>query len=415
MKPVTAPDLTPVEDLERDILNLCVGINAATSELLELIREFDERVGWLKWGLDNCAEWLAWRCDLSLATAREKVRVAHALKLLPVITAAFRTGELSYSKVRELTRVATPDNEDELVDFALKHTTAFVTERCRELRMGDAASGDVAERAFARRSLRIRRDAERAMMVVSIELPLEAGELIEMALDRARNDEGLAHPDIVDTTWSKRQADAFVTLLKDYLGGGEAGEKAAGDNYLVNIHVDQSALAGEAGRSSLPIESVKRLCCDGSAVVITEDQGQPLGIGRRTRIVPKAIERAVRSRDHHCCVFPGCRNRRFLDCHHVEHWSNGGETSVDNLMLLCTKHHALVHEGGFSIRKDFSDNWAFYRPDGVAVPVIGYRTQDMIDTDIGGVSGEDYDPPRGGLLSMAERYALEPPPPDYLH
>jgi hypothetical protein len=419
MKPVTAPqpapNLAPIEDLERDILNLCIGINAATCELLVLIREFDERVGWLKWGLENCAEWLAWRCDLSLATAREKVRVAHALKLLPLMSAAFSTGGLSYSKVRELTRVATPTNEEELVAFAVKHTTAFVTERCRELRMGDAASGDVAERAFANRGVRIRRDAERAMMVINIELPLEAGELVEKALDKARDDACLEHPDIMDTTWSKRQADAFVTLLKEYLAGNGDNNVGRSCNHLVNIHVDQAALAGDPGRSSLPIESVKRLCCDGSAVVITEGNGQPLSIGRKTRIVPKSIERAVRSRDGHCCVFPGCRNRRFLDCHHVEHWSNGGETSVDNLVLLCTRHHTLVHEGGFNIRKDYSDNWAFYRPDGVAVPVIGYRTQDMIDTDIGGVSGKDYDPPRGGLLSIAERYALEPPPPDYLH
>jgi hypothetical protein len=415
MRPVTAPEIVPIEDLERDILNLCIGINAATAELLGLIREFDERVGWLKWGLENCAEWLAWRCDLSLATAREKVRVAHALKHLPAMSAAFLTGELSYSKVRELTRVATPDNEDELVRFALKHTTAFVTERCRELRMGDASSGDVAERAFARRSLRIRRDAERAMMVVNIELPLEAGELIEKALDKARNDEGLSHPDIVDTTWSKRQADAFVTVLKEYVSGNPARQQKTSDNYLVNVHVDQAALAGETGRSSMPIESVKRLCCDGSAVVIKEEDGQPLSVGRKTRIVPRAIERAVRSRDQHCCVFPGCKNWRFLDCHHVEHWSNGGETSVDNLVLLCTKHHTLVHEGGFHIDKDFNDRWIFIRPDGIAVPAIGYRTQDMIDADIGGVSGANYDPPRGGLLSIAERYALEPPPPDYLH
>jgi hypothetical protein len=419
MRPVTTPepaaDLTPIEDLERDIHNLCIGINAATSELLTLIREFDERAGWLKWGLDNCSEWLAWRCDLSVATAREKVRVAHALKILPLMTESFSTGELSYSKVRELTRVATPQNEDELVAFALRHTTAHVAERCRELRMGSVASGDVAERAFAKRSLRIRRDAERAMMVVNIELPLEAGELIEKALDKARNDEGLAHPDIVDTTWSKRQADAFVTLLKEYLEGSNKDTNGHADSYLVNIHVDHAALAGEDGRSSLPIESVKRLCCDASAVVITEDKGQPLSVGRKTRVVPKAIERAVRSRDNQCCVFPGCRNRRFLDCHHVEHWSNGGETSADNLMLLCTRHHTLVHEGGFRIDKDFNDRWIFVRPDGVAVPAIGYRTRDMVDADIGGVSGEDYDPPRGGLLSIAERYALEPSPPDYIH
>ena len=118
MRPVTAPELVPIEDLERDILNLCIGINAATSELLVLIREFDERVGWLKWGFENCADWLSWRCDIGISTAREKVRVAHSLKVLPGIASAFAAGRLSYSKVRPLTRVARPDNEAELLAFA---------------------------------------------------------------------------------------------------------------------------------------------------------------------------------------------------------------------------------------------------------------------------------------------------------
>ena len=95
MKPVI--DLVPIEELDRSILTLCTRINAETYELLTLIREFDERTGWLKWGAHSCAEWLAWRCDLSLATAREKVRVAHALKHLPLVSEAFSTGELSYT------------------------------------------------------------------------------------------------------------------------------------------------------------------------------------------------------------------------------------------------------------------------------------------------------------------------------
>ena len=82
-------------------------------------------------------------------------------------------------------------------------------------------------------------------------------------------------------------------------------------------------------------------------------------------------------------------------------------------MLLCTRHHTLVHEAGFHIRKDFNDEWYFLRPDGVAVPRVGYRTQDMVDADLGGPALTD--PPQGGLLSMAEKYALEPPPPAYCH
>jgi hypothetical protein len=170
----------------------------------------------------------------------------------------------------------------------------------------------------------------------------------------------------------------------------------------------------------LPIESVKRLCCDGHAVVIKEDaKGEPLSIGRKSRIVPTAMQRALRARDSNCCTFPGCHNKRFLHNHHVRHWSNSGETNLDNLMLLCTRHHTLVHEGGFRIEKDFQDRWSFLRPDGIAVPTFGYNSQDMIDEDVSRQAGPRSDvleiPPAGGLLSRAENKVFEPPPPAYLH
>jgi len=368
--------LIPIEDLDRNITDLCSRINAATYELLVLIREFDERAGFLQWGLDNCADWLAWRCDLSKTTAFEKVRVAHALKLLPAISQAFAQGELSYTKVRELTRVADRHNEDDLLRFALRATASHVAERCREMKMGEAASIDGAARAFANRSLRLRRDHQRGMMTITIELPLDTGELVEKALDKARDDEGPVLPEDAKVAWSARQADAFVEMVSGYLSGGDG--KAANDNYLVTVHVQQSALAGNGGRSALPLESVKRLCCDSQAIVLTEnDDGTPLNIGRKSRIVPKAIERAVRARDNDCCTFPGCHNGRYLHCHHVEHWSNGGETSLANLLLLCTKHHTLVHEGGFRIDKNYRDEWCFFRPDGIAVPECGYHAKSI--------------------------------------
>jgi len=154
----------------------------------------------------------------------------------------------------------------------------------------------------------------------------------------------------------------------------------------------------------VPLEAVKRHCCDGQAVVITETaEGEPLGIGRKSRIVPKALERAVRARDGHCCRFPGCHNRRFLHVHHIEHWANGGETCLENLMLLCTRHHPFFHEGGFTIRKDFLDRWAFFRPDGIAVPEVGYA------------SLPERHAPAGGFLSVQENSVREGPPPPYLH
>jgi len=427
------PDLPSIDDLDRAIVTLATRINAETYELLVLVRQFDERAGWLKWGLANCAEWLHYRCDYSMNAAREKVRVAHALKSLPNIAAGFAAGGLSYSKVRAITRVAGVDNEDELLSFALETTTARVEERCRELpssgtevRCGTAESLDGVQRAFANRSLCIRRNADRGTMSITVELPMETGELIEKALDKARDDSRQAGPrsvsrvEFVDDlgparreSWSARQADAMVAMASEYL----SGQKESGttpDDYLVTIHVDQSALANGNGRSSLPIESVKRLCCDGHAVVIGENEkGEPLNIGRKTRTVPIAIKRALKARDK-SCAYPGCHHTRFVDAHHIEHWSNGGETSLDNLMLLCSQHHKLVHEGGFAIEKDYQNHWFFKRPDGRAVPACGYHAKDITDDDIGDVSRRAgprsrlfNNPPAGGLLSGVKSFVSD--------
>ena len=377
--------LISIDELDRDIFTLAACINSSTYELLVLVRQFDERAGWLKWGLATCAEWLHWRCDLSMSAAREKVRVAHALKTLPMIATAFADGELSYSKVRALTRVARVDNENALLSFALQSTASRVEERCRELRCGTADSVSEANRTHASRSLRMHRDLERGMMTITVELPLASGELLEKALDRARDTAFSQTPEVINESWSAQQADALVTIANAYLSG--RGEKATclTDNYQVTVHVDRSALANNDGRSSLPIESVKRLCCDGDAVVIVEnEEGEPLSVGRKSRTVPTGIKRALRARDKGC-AFPGCHHTRFVDAHHIQHWSAGGETSLDNLLLLCSRHHRLVHEGGFSIERDYQNHWFFKRPDGLAVPSCGYQVQDMIDDDIGDV------------------------------
>ena len=412
MKPVI--DLVPIDDLDRAIVNLASRINAETYELLVLIRQFDERAGWLKWGLGGCAEWLHYRCDLSMNTAREKVRVAHALKKLPGIAAAFANGTLSYSKVRAMTRVVGTHNENELLPFALQTTTARVEERCRELRCGTVDSLGDAQRAFSSRSLRVIRNAERGVMTITIDLPLETGELVEKALDKARDD-STPSAEFVDESWPARQADALVSMASAYLSGNAGQTRNTSDDYLVTIHVDQSSLVNGNGRASLPIESVKRLCCDGHTVILGEDEnGEPLNIGRKTRTVPTAIKRALMARDKNC-AFPGCHHKRFVDAHHIHHWSAGGETSLDNLMLLCSQHHKLVHEGGFTIQRDYQNHWFFKRPDGRAVPACGYHAQDMIDVGDGGFSELFKNPPAGGLLTGVKNFVSEPPPPAYWH
>ena len=371
-----------IDELDLAIVKLAARINAASYELLVLVRRFDERGGWLKWGFSNCSEWLHWRCDLSLSAARERVRVAHALKTLPAIAASFSRGELSYSKVRALTRVARPDNEEALKAFAMNTTAARVEERCRELRCGTSDSISEANRSYANRSLRIKRDPVHGTMTITVEVPLEAGELLDKALDKAREESASSSPEFTEESWPAQQADALVAMANTYLTGQRETSIGSAEHYQVTVHVDRSALTDGHGRSGLPVESVRRLCCDGETVVIVENEnGEPLNVGRKSRTVPTAIKRALWARDKGC-NFPGCTNRRFVDAHHIQHWSAGGETSLDNLMLLCSRHHRLVHEGGFSITKDYLDRWYFKRPDGQAVPNCGYRLEDTLDDDI---------------------------------
>ena len=415
---------TSIDDLDREIVNLTARINAASHDLLVLIRRFDERCGWLRWGFDNCADWLHWRCDLSLSAAREKVRVAHALKTLPQIAMAFAEGALSYSKVRALTRVASPDNEEKLLEFARRTTAARVEERCRELRCGTAASTDESVRAHARRALRLHRDPLRGVATITVELPLETAELIDKALDRARDTAVACEPEFAEQNWAAQQADALVAMARAYMtsetlsrepnGSADAPASAASAGasapsapapYLVTVHVDETALRGGAGRAGLPIEAVRRIACDAERVVINEDErGEPLSVGRKTRTVPAGIRRALWARDKGC-RFPGCHRTRFVDAHHIEHWASGGETSLSNLMLLCSRHHRLLHEGGFRIEKDYQDRWFFKRPDGRAVPACGYRAEDMTD-DL--QTPEDVKPPddfgrAGGIKGESPR------------
>jgi hypothetical protein len=114
----------------------------------------------------------------------------------------------------------------------------------------------------------------------------------------------------------------------------------------------------------LPAETVRRLACDASLVRIVEtERGEPLDVGRKTRSIPPAIRRALNARDPGCC-FPGCTYRHYLDAHHVEHWVDGGQTKLKNLVHLCRTHHRLVHEGGITVAARAGGGWRFARPDG---------------------------------------------------
>jgi Domain of unknown function (DUF222)/HNH endonuclease len=117
---------------------------------------------------------------------------------------------------------------------------------------------------------------------------------------------------------------------------------------------------------TLSPETVRRLGCDAGVVRIVERDGRPLTVGRRTRTIPPALRRALRSRDAGC-RFPGCAHERFLHAHHIRHWAKGGPTTLENLVQLCSYHHRLVHEGGFRVESSGRGAVRFRRPDGRVV------------------------------------------------
>ena len=387
------PAASSLSDRSVDELDTAIGrlVRRQSTEcyrLLALVREFDDRFGFAKWSFKTCAEWLAWRSGISLSAAREQVRTAQALRRLPGIAAAFAKGRLSYSKVRALTRVALEHDEDLLLAYALDASPAQVEQRCRQLRHARPESVEGARRVWDRRYLTLWRDEAHGTLRLSVEVPIEEGELIINAIDCAvaAGEVSLGiEPDMNGQTkgiaWRAQQADALVAVAKAYLEGAGARSERGGtaDHYQVVVHVDERALRGDAGRSDVPLETVRRLTCDGSLVTVVEDErGDPLDVGRKQRTVSTPLKRALYARDRGC-TFPGCERRRYLDAHHLQHWAEGGETSADNLTLLCTYHHRLLHEGGFTIEREGEEALRFLRADGRAIPRGGYRLEDFVD------------------------------------
>ena len=409
----TSPIANPVtkrniDDLEEEIISLSKHMNQDEYRFLVMIREFDIRQGWRAYQFNNCAEWLNMKCGISPGTAREKVRVALALLDLPQCSEGFAKGELSYSKVRAMTRAANVFNEATLVDYALKATAHQVEEHCRRLRNADRRqSTPDARRAWQARSLK-RTCHPDGMMSIYVELPREQGELVmkalEMAMAAAAGDTadeaatntgekdgvapaaGKAAANTKDKAGKRetaaqapaenqqsnaffaRQADALVAVARGYLSGNGGEKRAKSDNYQVVVHVDAAALQDKGGKSDLPVESVRRIACDADLVAVTRDaKGNLLNLGRKHRVVSPQLKRALLARDK-CCTYPSCSHEQFLEAHHVMHWADGGETSLANTMLICGRHHRLLHEGGFTIHKNFAGEWYFRTADGKVLP-----------------------------------------------
>ena len=408
------PPPVPLERLEAQICELAGHLAAATCRFLVLLADFDARRGWASWEMSSCAQWLSWKCQLSSGTAREHVRVARALRDLPVIRARFAAAKLSYAKVRALTRIATPATEAGLAELAGPMTGNQLERFARAHRQVTAAD-NAAARVRRRLTWRFEEDGS---LSGTFRLPPLQGAVLLKALRAACADlAGLADPrgDVSAETpaagvpaaetpaaadapaagtpvvrTSSDLADGLVAVAESFLAGKVAGADDA-EVYQVVVHAGADVLTdpaapAPAGPARVPGDPADPARChveDGPAISVSTaqmigctaalswmthgDSGAVLALGRRRRRPSSAIRRAARERDKCRCRFPGCESRR-VDLHHIQHWVNGGRTDLENLVSLCPWHHKLVHDRGYLIAALPGGDFAFYRPDGSRLP-----------------------------------------------
>ena len=487
--------------LGREITLLSAQINVANYRLLKLIADFDVLGGWRCGGaMRSCAHWLAANCGMAIGAARERVRVARRLVGLSEVEQAFSTGELSYSKVRAITRVATANNESLLLAMAERTSASHLEQLVAKYQPVDelglagmkggldeagevvdsvesvtdegvaAGEDEEAQREHARELYWFQ--DEDGMWVIHGRLPPEQGQLVIKALEAVarplqeeRQEEWKAKQKArlqeVAREISRRHREAGVACFGDGGGGGDsdtgsgadvgagvgagddarassdassgsdgrlvagagaaenegaglldgavplevelerAGEKISAETFSqfmnqvradafagmaehflatagdfrqlqgltgaercqVVLHVDVNTLREQrsgvcCGHAKAHFEdkpwlsprTARRLGCDASLVTVLEgEDGKVLNVGRRSRIVPAHIRRALMERDG-VCRYPGCHESQYVDAHHIHHWADGGETSLENLVTLCRFHHRQLHKGCFEVR-----------------------------------------------------------------
>jgi hypothetical protein len=372
-------DLTTVqlEALGDEIATFAARIDVAEHALITRLQVFDAHEAWGPAGFKSCAEWLSWRIGVGIKAAREKVRVARALGTLKKVDALFGRGELSYSKVRAITRVATLESEQDFIDIAT-HSTASQIERLSRAyqRVRDQARGPMElprnHRRFVRQS-----ETPGGMTRIEIQLPPEEAAVVwsamMSAMDRepppgATNPEAPAEARALVTERSEdieeRRADAIVDVATAYL---RHRPRTLGSGYDLFVITTKDQLEhGHDGVGAwlpdgrpVPLQMARMLASGGSRIdVVMGKQGELLDVGRRTRQIPSAIGRALWLRDGGCRA-PNCGRRRHLHAHHIQGWAEGGATKLSNLVLVCSGHHRMLHEG--ELRAEICDQQIVFR------------------------------------------------------
>jgi hypothetical protein len=372
----TLPEL-PDARIEEDFAELQRAVELLEVERLRRLAEIDRRRIFERDGHLSAASWLATTFKITWGSARQSVRVARALEEMPKTRRALDDEDISMSAVRLLVMAREADpgafqrDEAQLVEAARIHSM-------NDLQRVAAYWRQAVEREQLLEGddkLRVRRRLHASvsflgMVRIDGDLDPETGEPLLTALravldaeSRSRSQDDLRSP-------AQRRADAPGEICRQWLDMADR-PTVAGERPHLTVTIGAEALQSTSARLSeldhvgpVDPEAARRLACDASVMrVVMAGRSVPLDVGRRTAVVPPAIRRAVIVR-HRTCRFPGCDHpHAWCDAHHVVHWADGGTTALPNLVLMCRRHHRMVHQGGFRMEL-LEGRPSFKRPDG---------------------------------------------------
>lgn len=347
--------------LEAHILDTVRRMNALEAELAAGVAELDRRSVPDRKHVLTTKQWLRHACRMSASRASTILRIGRALEAMPTAAEHARAGSITPEGLRMLT-AARHDHPREFRDHEAVLAEAASYLGTRDLRSAidhwrqqvayPAALGDVDD-ARRRRRLSCTRTWD-GMWSVSGVLDPESGHVLDTALRARSARANLDSSD--DRTPGQRTADSLVDLCRFSLDHDDTLGTSGGTRPHITVDVDYRTLAAPEDGPDGPLpevdgmpitpEDARRLACDAGVVrIVTDGPSRVLDVGRSTRTIPTAIRRAVERRDGGC-AWTGCDAPiPWCDVHHVRHWAHGGGTALDNLLLLCRRHHTAIHEG----------------------------------------------------------------------
>jgi hypothetical protein len=345
------------EEIASRLVELRRQIDGLELEFSRLASAFDRTRWWDAHGFNTAADWIRFNCHMNSHAVFNAFAVGAAAADLPATLHAMEGNEIGFAHVATMARTALETggsfDEADLLPLARQHSPGKFFHKCVHYRHALDAGGynRDQEQLAEQRGLRLN-TAQDGCLIVSGLLDPVGGAAVRTAL------EPLAQPsgEHDDRNREQRYADALVELAT---GGRPA---------TVQVTASLETLMGVAGAAagemefSVPLSSqtVRRIACDSSVTRIVLDQDSVVvDMGRSKRVIANSLRTALKVRDGHC-RWPGCeRTASWCDGHHVVHWADGGPTDLENLVLLCRRHHRMVHEGG----------WQVMRVDGVVTTV----------------------------------------------